>query len=112
MTRSRLFAPNNVARQSPFPQTGLRLTSHGDYFSGQVIKPWRRQIRRRTFNEALARVAAADPADVYTSANSYFGLLRQATASHHDRARLANLVRSRGHAVDGVLTKAFRIKSA
>jgi len=40
--------------------------------------------------------------------NSYFGLLRQATTSHYDRAKLANIVRSRGHAVNRQLTKAYR----
>lgn len=40
-------------------------------------------------------------------ANSYFGLLRQATASHQDRAQLANLLRSLGKAVDRDLTKTF-----
>lgn len=42
------------------------------------------------------------------TANSYFGLLRQATASHHDRARLANILRQRGHCVASDLTKTYR----
>ncbi|MDV6320743.1 hypothetical protein, partial [Chromohalobacter sp. HP20-39] len=47
--------------------------------------------------------------DIHTmTENSYLGLLRQATASHHDRAQVANVVRSRGHAVNRQLTKAFR----
>lgn len=41
------------------------------------------------------------------TANSYFGLLRQASHSHADRARLANVVRRRGKVVDGRLTRAF-----
>ncbi|PXW28219.1 hypothetical protein [Paraburkholderia caballeronis] len=41
-------------------------------------------------------------------ANSYFGLLRQASASHHDRALLANVVRGRGRAVDAAFTKTYR----
>ena len=77
-------------------------------FVGQVIKPWRRTTRRRTFNEALTRVERAPSEDVFEMANSYFGLLRQATASHHDRAELANVVRSRGRAVDALFTKSFR----
>jgi RNA-directed DNA polymerase len=40
--------------------------------------------------------------------NSYFGLLRQATANHYDRAQLANVVRSRGRAVDAAFTKTYR----
>lgn len=46
--------------------------------------------------------------DVWTSANSYFGLFRQATRSHADRAQLANLVRHRGLAVDHRFTKVYQ----
>ena len=45
------------------------------------------------------------------TANSYFGLLRQTTHSHHDRARLANTLRQRGHSVKADFTKTYR-KSA
>jgi RNA-directed DNA polymerase len=56
-----------------------------------------------------ARSLATTPdADLMQVANSYFGLLRQASASHHDRAQLANVVRARGRAVDGALTKTYR----
>lgn len=41
-------------------------------------------------------------------ANSYFGLMRQASASHQDRAQLANVVLSRGRAVDFSFTKTYR----
>lgn len=41
-------------------------------------------------------------------ANSYFGLLRQTTHSHADRARLANLLRRRGHTISGDFTKTYR----
>jgi RNA-directed DNA polymerase len=44
---------------------------------------------------------------VHQSANSYFGLLRQAGSSHHDRARLANAVRRRGHCINAALTKTY-----
>jgi len=35
-------------------------------------------------------------------------LLRQATHSHHDRARLANVLRDRGQSIDKNFTKTFR----
>lgn len=89
-------------------KTILQPIERGIDFVGQVIKPWRRTIRRRTFNEALNRTAHQPPEQLFETANSYFGLLRQATHSHRDRARLANLVRQRGHAVDRQLTKAYR----
>ena len=36
------------------------------------------------------------------------GLLRQATHSHADRARVANVLLDRGHVVNGDLTKTYR----
>ena len=36
------------------------------------------------------------------------GLLRQASHSHHDRARVAQVLRRRGHAVKGDLSKIYR----
>ena len=64
-------------------------------------------LRRRTFNDALHRLERMPAERLNRSANSYFGLLRQATHSHRDRARLASLVRRRGLAVDHRLTKAY-----
>ena len=89
-------------------KTVLQPVARGVDFAGHVIAPHRRTIRRRTFNDALARLAAMPAEEVHQSANSYFGLLRQATASHTDRSRLARLVRRRGHAVDYRLTKSYR----
>ena len=77
-------------------------------FVGQVIKPWRRYIRRRTFNEALNRTGQMPADELFETANSYFGLLRQASHSHHDRARLSNILRYRGHTISGKLTKTYR----
>ena len=94
------------ARLNP-TKTILQPVDRGIDFVGQVVKPWRRTTRRRTFNDALARVASIDAGDVFETANSYFGLLGQ-THSHHDRARLANIARNRGHAVNRELTKIYR----
>ena len=89
-------------------KTILQPIERGVDFVGQVIKPWCRSTRKRTRKEALRRVAAA-PADEFLQvANSYFGLLGQASASHYDRAALANVVRSCGHAVNHALTKTYR----
>lgn len=64
--------------------------------------------RRHTFNEALIRTAQIPTDELFETANSYFGLLRQSSHSHHDRARLANVLRYRGHCVSGDLTKTYR----
>lgn len=102
------FLPVRLGARLNPKKTILQPVDMGIDFVGHVIKPWRRYTRRRTFNESLSRVASAPAADVFEKANSYFGLLRQSSASHHDRARLANVVRDRGHAVNHDLTQAYR----
>lgn len=89
-------------------KTILQPIERGVDFVGQVIKPWRRSTRRKTVNSAMARVRTIDSADLFETANSYFGLLGQADASHHDRARLANTLRYRGHTIKSDLTKTYR----
>ncbi|MBG0879383.1 RNA-directed DNA polymerase [Burkholderia sp. 9775_39] len=101
------FLPARLGARINPRKTILQPIDRGVDFVGQVIKPWRRETRKRTRNEALRRVAGAPTRDLMPVANSYFGLLRQATASHHDRARLANLLRSLGKAIDRDLTKTF-----
>ena len=89
-------------------KTILQPVARGVDFVGHVVKPWHRTTRRRTVAAAIARMQQLPAEDVHQVANSYFGLLRQATHSHVDRARLANTVRDRGHSVSGNLTKAYR----
>jgi RNA-directed DNA polymerase len=99
------FLPRELnARLNP-GKTILQPIGRGIDFVGHVIKPWRRSIRRRTFHEAISRLSGIAGADVQQSANSYFGLLRQATKSHVDRAHLANVVRRRGRSVNRQFTK-------
>jgi RNA-directed DNA polymerase len=88
-------------------KTILQPVSRGVDFVGHVIKPWCRTTRRGTVAKAVARMRDLPAADVHQVANSYFGLLSQATHSHQDRARFANAVRHRGHCITGALTKAF-----
>ena len=89
-------------------KTILQPIDRGIDFVGQVIRPWHRTLRRRTYHDALRRVGTMPAEDLFHTANSYFGLLRQATHSHADRARLANLLRDRGHTIAGDLTKTYR----
>ncbi|TDV04644.1 reverse transcriptase (RNA-dependent DNA polymerase) [Paraburkholderia caballeronis] len=102
------FLPERLGVQINPRKTILQPIDRGIDFVGQVIKPWRRETRKRTRNEALSRVAAMPAGDLMQVANSYFGLLRQASASHYDRAQLANVVRDRGRAVDAAFTKTYR----
>ena len=88
-------------------KTVLQPVERGIDFVGHLIKPWCRRTRPRTVRAALQRIERIPSADLHVSANSTFGLLRQATHSHGDRARLARLVRRRGLAVDMKLTKSY-----
>jgi RNA-directed DNA polymerase len=92
-------------------KTILQPVDRGVDFVGHVIKPWCSRTRRRTVSEATRRIASMPAADVFASANSYFGLLRQAGSSHLDRANLARAVMARGHCVNQSFTKTYR-KSA
>lgn len=63
---------------------------------------------KRTINEAISQVNKADADDIYEMANSYFGLVGQASKSHLDRAKLANALRRRGFSINFNLTKTYR----
>ena len=88
-------------------KTILQPVNRGVDFVGQVIRPHHRVTRKRTVNEAMARVAGIDAGELFETANSYFGLFRQATHGHQDRAALAKVLRMRGMAVNRELTKGF-----
>lgn len=105
------FLPTLGARLNP-TKTILQPVARGIDFVGQVIKPWRRSTRRKTVAEAARRIAAAPEVDLLATANSYLGLLGEATASHHDRAQLARLLLRRGYTVNAALTQTYRKRGA
>jgi hypothetical protein len=107
-----------IHTQLPIHKKGIELLSlafkaqvqmpRGVDFVGQVIKPWRRTTRPRTLDSALLRLAEMPSDETYASGNSYLGLLRQASHSHADRARMAKTLMRRGHAVSGDLERIFQ----
>ncbi|MFS2103609.1 reverse transcriptase domain-containing protein [Ralstonia sp. Ralssp135] len=102
------FLPARLrARLNP-SKTILQPVARGIDFVGQVIRPWVRHTRKRTLRSGIQRMHEMPAADLYQAANSYFGLLRQATGSHTERAKLANVALQRGHAVNRQLTKIYR----
>lgn len=101
------FLPSLGVKLNP-RKTILQPVNRGIDFVGHVIKPGHTTTRRKTYRVALDRVAAIDASNLYATANSYFGLLRQANNSHHDRARLAKVLRLRGMVVNRNLTKGYR----
>lgn len=88
-------------------KTVLQPIDRGVDFAGYVIKPWRTEVRRRTVSTALSRIEKLPEGETLETINSYLGLMRHADA-HHDRSRIANAARKRGHCVDAALTKAYR----
>lgn len=95
------------ARLNP-RKTILQPVDRGVDFVGHVVKPWHTCARRRTVRQAVSRLQTMAACDVYAAANSYFGLLRQASSGHADRARIARVVLDRGHSVNKALTKTYR----
>ncbi|MHC8295334.1 RNA-directed DNA polymerase [Pseudomonas sp. LB3P58] len=100
------FLPSLGAKLNP-TKTILQPVDRGVDFVGHVIKPWRRSTRKRSLAQALKRTAAAPAEDLRETANSYFGLLSQASHSGKDREKLARVVLKRGHSVNGALTKTY-----
>ena len=100
------FLPKLGAKLNP-TKTILQPVERGVDFVGHVIKPWRRTTRKRSVAQAMKRTASAPPEQLRETANSYFGLMTQASHSQKDRAALANLVLRRGYVVNRELTKTY-----
>ncbi|EIK96097.1 Retron-type reverse transcriptase [Pseudomonas sp. M47T1] len=103
------FLPKLGAKLNP-TKTILQPVDRGVDFVGHVIKPWRRTTRKRSVAQAMKRTTAAPAEDLRETANSYFGLLSQASHSQKDRAALANLILRRGNTVNSDLTKTYQKK--
>jgi RNA-directed DNA polymerase len=105
------FLPATLGAQLNPTKTILQPVSRGVDFVGQAIKPWHRVTRKRTLNHALHQVKNVPAAQLRETANSYFGLLRQATHNHQARATLAKIILLRGKSVNAVLTKTYKGKA-
>ena len=101
------FLPARLGVELNPRKTILQAVDRGIDFVGHVVKPWRLTTRRGTVRRTLARIETMPRADIATTANSVFGLLRCASHSHQDRVRLANAIRKRGKAVAADLTKTY-----
>lgn len=101
------FLEERLALQLNPAKTVLQPVDRGIDFVGQVIKPHRRVIRRRTRDAALSRIAHLPHEQVAAAATSYLGLMRQASQGHRDQALIANAARSRGFAVNHQLTRVY-----
>lgn len=95
------------ARLNP-SKTILQPISRGVDFVGQVILPHRRTTRRKTVAHAIKCISTVPDHALRETANSYFGLLNQASHSHKDRCKVAKAVLQRGKAVNARLTKTYK----
>lgn len=100
----RLLAERLALRLNP-RKTILQPIERGIDFVGHLILPWRRLTRRRTLNVALSRIDRIGRDQLRATANSYYGLLRQASHSASDRRRLTRLLLQRGRCVDYAMTR-------
>ncbi len=101
------FLPARLGVRLNPRKTIIQPVARGVDFVGHVIKPWCRSTRRGTVAHAIERIRTVDDADLQQIANSYFGLLGQASHSHSDRALLANAVRRRGRSIKADFTKTY-----
>jgi retron-type reverse transcriptase len=102
------FLPARLNAQLNPSKTILQPVDRGVDFVGQVIKPWHRTTRRRVVDHAERKIMSIDADELFETANSYFGLLRQSSHSFNDRKRLVQAVWQRGRAVNGSYTKTFK----
>ena len=112
LKRFEAWLPERLGAHLNPTKTILQPIDRGIDFVGHVIKPWRRTTRKRTMAAAINRLRTMPDKDVFTAGNSYFGLLRQASHSHVDRADIANVLLDRGYTVKRDLTKIYRKKTA
>lgn len=77
------FLRQRLGAQLNPKKTIIQPIARGIDFAGHVIRPWHRTTRPRTLHQAIHRLEHMPDADVYASGNSYLGLARQASASHH-----------------------------
>lgn len=103
-----VFLPAQLnARLNP-KKTVLQPVDRGVDFVGQVIKPWHRSIRKRTFKRAIEKIKNMHASQLFAPANSYFGLTRQTPNGHHRRTKIAKLLMQRGYTINREITKTYR----
>lgn len=103
------FLPAALGVRLNHAKTIRQPVERGIDFVGQVIRPHRRTLRRRTLTAALRRIEYLPAGELLATANSYFGLARQASHGRRDRSALAKAVMARGMSVNRELTKGYRL---
>lgn len=105
------FLPAKLNAKLNPTKTILQPVDRGVDFVGQVIKPWHRYTRKRTVNEAISQIKKTPKNKIFEVANSYLGLIGQASSHHHDRAMLGKALLNKGCTIKSDLTKIYRVNS-
>ena len=92
-------------------KTQIAPVSNGINVLGFVVRPWARYIKRETVSNATRKIsgmcrAKTDPKDIQATANSYFGIFRQANG-WKARSHLAQLLREHKHLVSTNLQRMY-----
>jgi hypothetical protein len=101
------FLPARLGVRLNHRKTVIQPVARGVDFVGHVIKPWCRRTRRGSVAHAIERVRTVDDSDLRQIANSYLGLLGQASHCHKDQARVARELLGRGRSIKADLTKTY-----
>lgn len=102
-----IFLPKSLKLHANPTKTIMQPVCRGVDYVGQVIKPWRRTVRRKIVRNIVSTIKRNDNPKMREVVNSYFGICRSATHSHHDRARIAKILIKTGYSVDMSLTKMY-----
>lgn len=102
------FLPARLHAKLNPTKTILQPVARGVDFVGQVIKPWHRHTRKRTVNSALSRLRDTKPNKEFEVGNSYLGLMGQATACHHNKTKVANIMMQHGFTIKADMSKVYR----
>jgi RNA-directed DNA polymerase len=108
LARLNIFLPEKLHAQLNPTKTILQPVDRGVDFVGQVIKPWHRYTRKRTVNNAIQRIRTINQSDLYETANSYLGIIGQASSNHHDKCKVAKEILKRGFCVNQKISKVYR----
>ena len=104
------FIQQNLRLKLHPRKTSVQPVANGFDALGYVVRPHAKYVRRQTVQKAFSQLGGlcrskAPAPKVVQTANSYFGVLRQANA-FKTRARLAGLLASHGYITTHQLTKA------
>jgi RNA-directed DNA polymerase len=101
------FLPMALDVHANKSKTIIQPVDRGVDYVGQVIKPWRRTVRRKIVSDAIFKIRDNNTQKIKEITNSYLGICRSASHSHNDRAKISRSLVKAGYTVDKALTKMY-----